>query len=99
MNSSQDLLDKVNMLVSGEHENSHGFIPSCTDPEFVVESISGKSKSSITENLDQIMTLLSLESLKTLRTDELFDAHQKLLSLANTVATAMKTRCCSPDKS
>jgi hypothetical protein len=99
MNSSQDLLNKVSSLVSGEHENSHGFTPSNTDPEVVAEFLPGNFKSSVTESLDQIMTVLSLESLKTLRTSELFDAHQKLLSLANTVSTALKTRCCSPDKS
>ncbi|XP_062606334.1 telomere-associated protein RIF1-like [Saccostrea cucullata] len=110
LNASEDLLDKVSELVYTEGDDSVGFVPSLrtpeppedkSHPESNPEYIDHKSQSSetIPEYLDQLTTLLTIDSLKSLRTGELFDAHQKLLSLANNVATAMKTRCSSPDKS
>ncbi|XP_061193994.1 telomere-associated protein RIF1-like [Saccostrea echinata] len=94
MNASEDLLEKVNMLVSADGEDSVGFVPSLRTPEPLEEQVSDKSKSSIPEYLDQLTALLTVDSLKSLRTGELFDAHEKLLSLANNVATAMKNRIC-----
>lgn len=100
MGSTEDLLEKENQWGSEEGESSIGFIPSSSiTSEPVEEQALSETKGSVTEDLDKMSGLLSMESLSSLRTNELFEAHQKLLSMANTVATAMKRRCCSPDKS
>lgn len=100
MGSTEDLLEKENQWGSEEGESSIGFIPSSSITlEPVEEQALSETKGSVTEDLDKMSGLLSMESLSSLRTNELFEAHQKLLSMANTVATAMKRRCCSPDKS
>lgn len=100
MGSTEDLLEKENQWETEESESSIGFIPSSSvNPESVEEQALSETKGSVAEDLDKMSGLLSMESLSSLRTSELFEAHQKLLSMANTVATAMKKRCCSPDKS
>lgn len=100
MGSTEDLLEKENQWGTEEGESSIGFIPSSSiTSEPVEEQALSETKGSVTEDLDKMSGLLSMESLSSLRTNELFEAHQKLLSMANTVATAMKRRCCSPDNS
>lgn len=100
MGSTEDLLEKENQWGTEEGESSIGFIPSSSiTSEPVEEQALSETKGSVTEDLDKMSGLLSMESLSSLRTNELFEAHQKLLRMANTVATAMKRRCCSPDNS
>ena len=99
MISSEDLLEKENQWVSDEGECSIGFTPSSTSLEDQEQQPSQVEKNVVIENLEKATSSLSVESLALMKTNELFEAHQKLLSMANAVATAMKRRCSSPDKS
>ena len=99
MVSSEDLLEKENQWVSDEGECSIGFTPSSTSLEDQEQQPSQAEKNVVIENLEKATSSLSVESLALMKTNELFEAHQKLLSMANAVATAMKRRCSSPDKS
>lgn len=100
MVSSEDLLEKENQWVSDEGECSIGFTPSSTSVEDQEQQQPSQvEKNAVIENLEKATSSLSVESLASMKTNELFEAHQKLLSMANAVATAMKRRCSSPDKS
>lgn len=100
MVSSEDLLEKENQWVSDEGECSIGFTPSSSSLEDQeLQQPSQVEKNAVIENLEKATSSLSVESLASMKTNELFEAHQKLLSMANAVATAMKRRCSSPDKS
>lgn len=99
MVSSEDLLEKENQWFSDEGECSIGFTPSSTSLEDQEQQPSQAEKNVVIENLEKATSSLSVESLASMKTNELFEAHQKLLSMANAVATAMKRRCSSPDKS